>query len=118
MKLTSLLSLLFLCCQLAGAQAHAEERILSFHSEITIAQDGSMDVQESIRVQAEGERIQRGIFRDFPTDYRDRVGNRVVVGFSVVDVTRDGRQEPWRQERRGNGVRVYVGDADVVLPPD
>ena len=39
------------------------------------------------------------------------------VGFEVVSVQRDGADEPWKAERQGNGVRVYMGDADTHVPP-
>ena len=73
----------------ASLPAVAEERILGYHSEITVAADGSMTVAESIRVRAERDRINRGIFRDFPTRYKDRLGNRYTVAFEVLGVTRD-----------------------------
>ena len=47
----------------------ADERILEFHSDIRILQDGWIEVSETIRVRAEGNRIRRGIYRDFPTEY-------------------------------------------------
>jgi len=102
---------------LAGLPAGATEEILDFASEIRVNANGSLDVTETIRVLAEGRQIQRGIFRDFPTDYRDRLGNRYRVDFDVGGVARDGRAEPFRTERRGNGVRVYIGQPDVFLPP-
>jgi uncharacterized membrane protein YgcG len=98
------------------ASTFADERILEFDSDIRIAAAGGMTVTETIRVRAEGSEIRRGIFRDFPTDYRDRLGNRYRVGFDVLSVMRDGRPEPYFQERRSNGVRVYIGDADTFLP--
>ena len=75
--------LLCVACTLLGvfASARADERILEFHSEISVATDASMLVDETIRVRAEGDRIRHGIYRDFPTDYRDRFGNRVHVDF-------------------------------------
>ena len=99
------------------ASGMAQERIIDFASDIRIAGDGSMEVTETIRVRAEGAAIRRGIFRDFPTDYRDRFGNRYRVEFDIEVVTRDGLPEPWFTETRSNGVRVYVGDADVFLTP-
>ena len=66
--------------------ARADERILDYHSDIEVFADGSMQVTETIRVRAEKQEIKRGIYRDFPTDYRDRLGNRYRVGFEVVDV--------------------------------
>jgi uncharacterized membrane protein YgcG len=107
-----ILCLILLFC---AVSASADERILSFHSDIEIAADSTMLVSETIRVRAEGNRIQRGIYRDFPTSYRDRYGNHVNVLFEPIDVSRDGRPEPWHTERLSNGVRVYFGDADVYL---
>ncbi len=93
----------------------AQERILSFHSDIELARDGSVLVTETILVRAEGSNIRRGIYRDFPTRYRDGHGNRVVVDFELLDVQRDGRPEPSFTEAIGNGVRINTGD-DSFLP--
>lgn len=100
---------------LLPAQARADERILAYDSLIEVRADGSLEVTEYIRVRAEGSKIRRGIYRDFPTRYRDRHGNRVVVGFTVLGVERDGRPEPWFTEQVANGVRLNTGD-DEVLP--
>jgi uncharacterized membrane protein YgcG len=113
-RLTNSLVALAACCLATAAQA--DERILSYHSDIAIASDASMMVEETIRVRAEGNEIRRGIFRDFPTDYRDRYGNRFIVDFEVVMVTRNDEPEPWHAERLSNGVRVYVGSADARVP--
>jgi len=100
-----------------GGAGLADERILSYHSDISIRADRSMVVAETIRVQAEGDRIRRGIFRDFPTSYRDHLGNRHVVDFDVLGIRRDGNPEPWFTESSLNGVRVYIGDRNRLLPP-
>lgn len=101
---------------LAGAAPlWAQERILAYDSQVLVNADGSLDVTETIRVRAEGRQIRRGIFRDFPTRYRDRLGNRVVVDFQVREVLRDGRPEPWFTQQRGNGVRLNTG-SDALLP--
>ena len=97
--------------------AQAQERITDFNSDIQIARDGTLTVREAISVQAEGTRIQHGIFRDFPTLYRDRLGNRVRVRFDVDAVTLDGNPEPYTLESISNGTRVRIGRADVFLPP-
>jgi uncharacterized membrane protein YgcG len=67
-------------------------------------------------VQAEGREIRRGILRDFPTDYRDRLGNRVNVPFDVIEVKRNGARESWALERLSNGARVRIGRGDFMLP--
>ena len=102
---------------LAASAARADERILDFHSDIAIARDASLDVTETIKVQAEDNAIRHGIFRDFPTKYRDRLGNNVAVRFDLVDAERDGSAEAARIEQKSNGVRIYLGSKDVTLDP-
>ncbi|MDA8239025.1 MAG: DUF2207 domain-containing protein [Nitrospiraceae bacterium] len=99
------------------APAAPGERILSFRSEITVHQDSTMTVRETIAVRAEGTKIKRGIYRDFPTTYRDSQGNRITVGFSVNSVLKNGSPEPYHQESLSNGTRVYIGDEKTFLEP-
>jgi uncharacterized membrane protein YgcG len=109
--------LVFLALAGAVQAGVADERILSYESDITVHADSTIDVVETLRVRAEGTSIRRGIYRDFPTTYVDRRGRRVVTGFELTDVKRDGRAEPHHQEVRSNGVRVYVGDESLFLSP-
>jgi uncharacterized membrane protein YgcG len=101
---------------LAAGAAGAAERILDFRSDIAIGAGGALTVQETIVVQAEGRLIKHGIYRDFPTRYPDRFGQRVEVGFEVVSVALDGAAVPWVTRRLSNGVRVRIGDARTLLP--
>jgi hypothetical protein len=98
------------------AHGQSGERILSFDSDIAVHADGTMTVQETIRVTALGRQIKRGIYRDFPTTYRDARGNKIVVGFDVQEVTRDGLPEAYHTESIRNGVRVYFGRKEHLLP--
>jgi uncharacterized membrane protein YgcG len=101
-----------------GARAQdSVERILNFHSDITVIPDGSMEVRETIKVHAAGDRIKRGIYRDFPTHYRDRLRNEYVVRFEVLGVERDGKDEPYHIESISNGERVYIGEKRTYLGP-
>jgi uncharacterized membrane protein YgcG len=92
--------------------AGADERILDFHSDITVRQDGWIEVTETIRVRAEGDRIRRGIYRDFPTEYFDKLGNRYVVDFQPLAVVRNDAREPFKIVEYRNGVRTYFGRSD------
>jgi len=107
--------LMVLAC--IGTFARAEESILSFDSEIRIANDGSLGVAETIVVRAEGENIRRGIYRDFPTRYQDRNGLRHSVDFEVISLERDGKIEPFFTESLSNGVRVNFGNDDFLPVP-
>ncbi len=100
-----------------GPASAAAERIRSFHSRIVVHIDGSLAVTETIRVTVAGQEIKRGIIRDFPTKYRDRYGNAVKVGFEIQEIRRDGRPEQYHVEKVSNGVRIFIGQKDVLLQP-
>ncbi len=102
---------------LAALGAQAAERVLDLHGDIRIAASGELTVTETIAVQVEGREIKRGILRDFPTDYTDRLGNKVRVPFEVLSVKRNSLSEPYGTERLANGVRIRIGRADLPLSP-
>jgi uncharacterized membrane protein YgcG len=116
--LCALLSSFFLCCRAQPqASPSADEEILDYHSDIRVQQDASLLVRETIRVRSAGVRIRHGIYRDFPTRYKDRLGNRYVVDLQVLGVFRDGQPEAFHLEDQSNGERIYFGDEKVILPP-
>lgn len=96
--------------------ASADERILRFHSDITVNKDTSLLVKETIVVNAQGNRIKRGIFRDFPQLYSgEKFGLRRKRGFDVASVTQDGRPAKYVIESLSGGKRVRIGSEDVYL---
>jgi len=110
-------SLLFASCLLLATAVFADERILDYHTDILIRHDGSMAVTETIRVRAEGNNIRRGIYRDFPTSYKDLYGNHYRVSFDVLDVQRNNSAEAYHTNKISNGVRVYIGSENRTLAP-
>ncbi|MGV1907316.1 DUF2207 domain-containing protein [Agrobacterium cavarae] len=109
--------LLGLCLLLAWVlPASAEEFISSYHSIVDVAKDGTLTVTEAITARAEGDRIKRGVFRDFPLYALDKDGNRTKVGFKVLSVERDGATEDWHTENIDGGIRIFTGNADRILP--
>jgi uncharacterized membrane protein YgcG len=113
----SFLMACLLALLLAAPAAAQTEGIHSFDSRITVNSDGSMQVVETISVESAGVDMVHGIYRDFPTRYRDRAGNHYSVLFDIVKVRRDGNSEPYHTEELGNGVRVYFGSSTYELPP-
>lgn len=113
------LALLTFLCLSAASSAETEgdqtERIRSFDSHIVLNADNTMQVRETIEVWAAGDQIRHGIYREFPTRYKDLLGNRYVVAFEVVSVQREGNSEPYHTESMSNGVRVYFGDANTLI---
>ena len=115
--MTTLARLLFtflLLTGLAGAASAAEE-IRSFDVRIDVGANGTLDVTEEIVVNAEGNQISRGIFRDIPLRYEDASGRTRQVRLEVQSVTRDGRPEPYTVEQGSGVLRIRIGDADTML---
>ena len=105
------LAVLLLWPLLAGA----DERILAFHSDILVFESGWIEVTETIRVRAERNRIRRGIYRDFPTRYRDVYGNNHEVAYEPLAVLRNDVREDFHTRERENGIRTYFGSSNRML---
>ena len=112
----SIVAIIFLSALFVPA-VKAEEKILSFHSDVTVNENASLLVRETIRVVSEGQKITHGIYRDFPVKYKEGTGKIIKVGFHVAGVKRDGRPDKFRETEQDNGVRVYIGDPAFTLPP-
>jgi len=108
--------LVALACLCLPALAGADERILNFHSDIRVFDDGMIEVTETITVRAEGQQIRRGIYRDFPVDYEDRLGNDYRITLQPLAVLRNDNPEPYHTARSGRDVRIYFGRRDYFLP--
>ena len=117
-SLTRFRSLLALACLLllATIAAAQTERINYYISDIRVQDDGTMLVRETIRVVSTGNLVRHGIYRDFPTRYTDRLGNRYVVSFALLAATRNGAPVESRVEDYSNGVRIYLGSKSTLAP--
>src|SRR5690606_15375194 len=90
----------------------AREEISNFVADVTMHSDGSVVVTETVEVNAEGLEIRRGIYRDIPTVMVSASGQKIRSELNVAGVSRDGQAEPFRTERMGNFVRIWIGDSD------
>ena len=94
---------------LVAVLAQAEERIHEFQSDIVVKRNGWIEVTETITVTAEGNRIRRGIYRDLPTHYRDRLGNDYVVDIQPRALLRNDAPEDFNVQSLSDDIRVYFG---------
>ena len=101
-----IMAILFPCG--SKVEADESERILSYHSYITVHKDRSLTIRETIKVVSTGQQIQRGIYRTFPTRYKDRFNNTVRVGFKVLEVEKNSSPEPYHTEKESNGIKLYI----------
>ena len=107
-----------LLLSMPGLALAEQERITSFDSAITVNQDGSLRVENTITAVVTGDQIQHGIYYDFPTVYSNaKTGGRLVINFQVLGVQRDGQAEPYTVESMANGKRVKIGSADTLIDP-
>lgn len=98
------------------AGAAQAEYINRFHSNIVLDKSGLLTVAEQIDVTIEHNQIRHGIYRDFPTTFKNDDGTIKRVGFKVKGVTLDGTPVKWWTETIDNGTRIWVGDADTMAP--
>jgi hypothetical protein len=99
-----------------AAPSLAREEIRAFASDVQLRTDGSVDVLETVDINAEGMEIRRGIYRDIPVTMQGLSGNKIRIDLDVTAVTRKGKPEMFRVERMGDFLRIWVGDPDVFLP--
>lgn len=92
------------------------EAIQNFDVLIEVEQDGDIIVTETIAVTSLGIEIRRGIFRDLPR-YFERDGANFAYDYRVLDVERDGGDEPYETSTDDNAYRIRIGDPDVMLEP-
>lgn len=114
MRLVRLLVVALLGLLLA-LPAVAREEIRSYTSDIVISTDGSATVTETIEVNAEGNEIRRGIYRDIPVILLSSDGGKVRPSLDVTNVQRDGQAETFRIERMGDFQRIWIGDPERYL---
>lgn len=95
--------------------AWAEEVITDYHVDATVAPSSAVTLTETIKVIAENRNINHGIYRDIPTTYADRFGNKVSMPIDLLAIERDGESEPYHVANLDNGVRIYIGDKDKTV---
>jgi uncharacterized membrane protein YgcG len=111
-------NLLFLICWLflASASFAQKERIINFEVQLVVNQDRSVSVTELISVYANGNKIKRGITRNFPSG-RSMNGRSINMKYQIEEVQKDGKPEPYFTESSGFGYKIFVGQKEVSLPP-
>jgi len=99
----------------SASAAQGDERILHFWSDVQVQPDASVAVTETIDIRAEHNQINHGIYRDFPTRYKNRIGGRTRIGFSFDGATLDGAPVQALTAPVSNGVRIKIGDPQVFV---
>ena len=110
----SLISCLFLLFSFAALIAQ-EEKVYTFHSDISVDSSGIITVRENIRIYARGDVFKRGITRSLPLTRRDRKGSRIKMEYAVTEVLQNGDPAGFFTETRDGDLVIYVGEKDIFL---
>ncbi|MCL2887872.1 MAG: DUF2207 domain-containing protein [Elusimicrobia bacterium] len=101
MKKILIFSLVFLAASLSYA-ADTQERVISFNSALQVNKNASVDVSEQITVNAQGQKIRRGIVRVLPSDSK-----KLVI---VTSLEMDGKPHPYFIEHSGGNIEINFGN--------
>ncbi len=94
----------------------ANEQIYNYDISIDLQADGSMLVTEKIDIEIAGKNIKRGIYRDFPVNYKDNRGIKYKVAFDVLEATLDGVPVNRSLQEKGRYMRLYLGSKNKLAP--
>ena len=97
------------------ATARADERILRYLSDVQVQKDSSIEVTETIDVNVENDRINHGIYRDFPTRYKGSLGTQFHVRLTFEGATLDGNPVQASVAPLGGEVRMKLGDPNRLV---
>ena len=100
----------------AGVPA-GSERVLGFHTDLTVREDGTLLVAERVRLRSAGQKVKRGIFRLFPSSLPDAQGRARPFEFALTAVTRDGEPAAHSFQDAREGRTLIVADPQAPLPP-
>ncbi len=90
------------------------ERIISFRSDIHIAENADVTVTETIKVFANGNEIKRGIFRALPT-VRNINGRKESVYYKIIAIEKEGVKESYHTKKENGIFTIYIGNKDEQL---
>lgn len=92
---------------------HAEI-IRSFHSQVRLQKDSTLDVVETIVMDFEGA-SRHGIYRDIPVKY-ERYNNTYSIHLKILSIT-DENHNPVKYKTQGKGrnLDIRIGDADTLI---
>lgn len=93
--------------------AQAEE-IKSFSSDLTLTQDGTLDVEEEIVMDFQ-DAYRHGIFRNIPVTYRRGAGV-YSINLKLKSITdENGNALPYRADRNGPDMNIRIGRAETTV---
>jgi len=96
-------------------QDNFEEKILFFSSAISIAEDGSITVHETIVVDCQNIEINHGIYRDLPLYDNTNKFLLKPLGLEIIEGKLDGNLAIAKIEKKEGNQRIYLGDPNNII---
>lgn len=112
-KINIVLCVLFLF--FVGQSFAQQEQINTFKSTIEVQADGKLKVSETISVYANGNQIQRGIYRALPFEYKTKLGRKFRIDYTIEKVLKDGIVENFHTKKENGFLKIYIGNKDIFL---
>jgi hypothetical protein len=114
----SVLALLF--CLAAGAEevahpAAATERITDLRVSYVFEREGTISMQQTFRVRVTGGKIKRGPVLNYLTVFPGPAGLILGTEMEIDGVLRDGKPEPFREEKGSGFLSLLIGSPEVEL---
>ena len=103
--------LIFICWMMGLSHA---DHIDNYDSKITVLEDGTIDVVETIEITTNHDQIKLGITRDIPKHYYF-MNKLVETPVNVLSVTRDGKPENFWTQNNDGYVEIFTGSVDNVV---
>jgi hypothetical protein len=106
---------LFFFVLLTSSTLISQERITNYDVDITVKQDATLAIRETITVYSERKEIVRGIIRAIPNRYSGFLGTNYYAPILVQSTSLDGVVQPYELKHLSNGIEVMIRDAQKVL---
>jgi hypothetical protein len=105
-----LIAVAMACALLPACAAPVQaERVLKFHTDLAVQDDGALLVSEHITILSTGDRFKHGITRQFA---KDAAGG---AGFELIEVLRDAQPVVHSLVNVPGGTRLYAGEKSMPL---
>lgn len=108
---------LFFLSSFTFADVQRAESISHFDSNIVVNKDASVDITETITVNAQQIEIKHGIVRSLPMHYTDSYGRTLNSKYNLTQILLNGLATPYSVQIENNNFMIYVGDKNTFLTP-
>jgi hypothetical protein len=93
------------------------EQITNFASDIKVARDSSLEINETIAVYADQRKIARALVRRLPTNYIDSYGIRHKTTYRIKQILVNNAPAVFSTKIVDNSYIIYIGDPNSLLAP-